>query len=212
MPHKFKLITILLASSLGACGVSDDLDEHDMTDTQVVVTEGLAHSGLTDDEVKKSKTDYLDLLKEYLIEDAKSNEDIHTITTDEDGGLRFDDAEGNFLSVYYFDPERVLEGDLDGDDISDVLISVTNEGGGGGGNVAIPEDYSVIDGQVAAIQEIQNIPDNKWGYQYTLKGIQDAKVIVELTFYQEDDGRCCPSGEVKTIQCQLKNGALVVVD
>ena len=160
----------------------------------------------------KPRTYYLGLLKDYLINSAKTNSEIDSIVTNEDGSLQFNNRGGFFLSIYNFNYADIITGDINNDNKSDVIISITNEGGGGGGNVSVLENYSIIDNEVSYIEEIQNLPNNEFGYLNSILKIENNNIVVKITFYKEDDLRCCPNWEEKTVFCKLKDYKLVVVN
>ncbi len=207
------LLVLLMTIGTYSCGQTKNSDVSDISKSTMHDTKVRADKVSNDTVGLATRQNYIALLKDYLILNAENDEEIDSIANEEDGNIVFYDSEGGFLSDYYLKYSDVVLGDLDEDDISDAIVTVTNEGGGGGGNVAIRERYSIIHEAVSPIVQLQNVPKNKWGYEYEIKEILNGKVIIQLTFYKQQDPHMAgPHGESRVLSCRLDGENLIIVD
>ncbi len=104
----------------------------------------------------KENVEYVVALKDYIInnwEKAKQNNSEIGKIFIENNELRIEYDTGSFMSVYDFNDITITQKEG-----SKVLIAITNEGGGAGGNVGIFEDYLItkIGENNFDIKEIEN--------------------------------------------------------
>lgn len=108
------------------------------------------------------------------------------------------------------DNNAILAGDMNGDGISDRLVSIHTEGGGGGGNVWWTDHFLFLVGQNGEQQLADMKGDgeimNGNGYFFPDK-IVDQAIIGTGNGYAESDGHCCPS-LYYSLRVQFRNGAL----
>ncbi|MBU3675740.1 MAG: hypothetical protein FGM54_00950 [Chitinophagaceae bacterium] len=120
-----------------------------------------------------------------------------------------DDYDGHLIAIWIplkknmnlFAANPILEGDLNGDQIDDLILSVHTEGGGGGGNiwwqdlfVYIKENNGYKLMSVSSDKEISGCNGD-----FRAKEIKNNRLIGNSSCYTDDDPRCCPSLEYKTI-------------
>lgn len=153
----------------------------------------------------------LEILKKYLEKSSKSNDEIKKVYTEEDGNLRTDDIDGNFLSIYGLSDADIFNGDLNNDGKSETIIVITNSGGGGGGNVEITENYLIANNEVISEidKELINAPKNEFGYNIYLTGIENGYVNINFIYRNEDDG-FYSQGKEEKLKCKLINNRLKV--
>lgn len=153
----------------------------------------------------------LEILKKYLEKYSKSNNEIKKVYTDEDGNLRTDDIDGNFLSIYGLSDADIFSGDLNNDGQSETIIVITNSGGGGGGNVETTENYLIANSKVITEidKELLNAPKNQFGYNIYLTGIENGFVNINFIHRNENDGFYAQGKEEK-LKCKLVNDKLKV--
>jgi hypothetical protein len=163
--------------------------------------------------VNKTDADksYLEVLKKYLEKQSRSNDEIKKVYTDEDGNLRTDDIDGNFLSIYGLSDGEIFNGDLNSDGKSETIIVITNQGGGGGGNVETTENYLIANNEVISEfdGELINAPKNEFGYNIYLTGIENGFVNINFIHRNENDGFYSQGREEK-LKCKLINNKLKV--
>lgn len=154
---------------------------------------------------------YLEILKKYLEEISKNNDEIKKVFTTEDGDLRTEDIDGNFLSVYGLSDAEIFSGDVNSDGNSETIIVVTNSGGGGGGNIELTENYLIVNDKVVSEidKELINAPENEFGYNIYLTGIKDGYVNINFIFRNENDG-FYSQGKEEKLKCKLVNNKLQV--
>lgn len=87
-------------------------------------------------------TEYLRLLQEKLIKDAKKDDEIGGIFINDNGNLQLNDKSGSFLSIYEFSTAKVFYSKKTNNNFN-AIISVPNAGDGGDGNVVVTENYSM---------------------------------------------------------------------
>ena len=163
--------------------------------------------------VNKTDADksHLEVLKKYLEKQSRSNDEIKKVYTDEDGNLRTDDIDGNFLSIYGLSDAEIFNGDLNSDGKSETIIVITNSGGGGGGNVETTENYLIANNEVISEidKELINAPKNEFGYNIYLTGIENGFVNINFIHRNENDGFYSQGREEK-LKCKLINNKLKV--
>lgn len=97
-----------------------------------------------------------------------------------------------------FGPTPIMYGDLNNDNLRDLVVSVHTEGGGTGGNklwwndlfVFLNQKDKLILASVTPDQEISGC--NIYGH-FTAKKIDNGYLIGNSSCYGEDDAFCCPS-------------------
>lgn len=153
----------------------------------------------------------LENLKKYIEQYSRTSEEIKKVYTDEDGNLRTEDIDGNFLSIYKFNNAEIFNGDLNGDGKSETIIVIANEGAGGGGNIEITENYLISNNTVVSEidRELINAPENAFGYNIYLTGIENGLVNINFIYRKENDG-FYPQGKVEKLKCKLINNKLKV--
>lgn len=153
----------------------------------------------------------LEILKKYLEKSSRSNDEIKKVYIDEDGNLRTDDIDGNFLSIYGLSDADIFNGDLNNNGKSETIIVITNSGGGGGGNVEITENYLIANNEVISEidKELINAPKNEFGYNIYLIGIENGYVNINFIYRNEDDG-FYSQGKEEKLKCKLINNKLKV--
>ena len=153
----------------------------------------------------------LQILKKYLEENSRADDVIKKVYTDEDGNLRTDDIDGNFLSIYRLSDVEIFSGDLDSDGKSETIIVITNSGGGGGGNIETIENYLIANNKVISEidKELINAPKNEFGYNIYLTGIENGFVNINFIHRNENDGFYSQGREEK-LKCKLINNKLKV--
>lgn len=129
----------------------------------------------------------------------------------EDGDLRIDDEDGNFLSIYDLNDAEIFNGDLNDDGNSETIIVVTNSGGGGGGNIETTENYLIANNKVISEidKELINAPKNQFGYNIYLTGIANGFVNINFIYRNENDG-FYSQGKEEKLKCKLINNKLKV--
>ncbi|WP_268222972.1 hypothetical protein [Sinomicrobium oceani] len=147
------------------------------------------------------KKSYLEIFKKYIGEGY----------IDEDGNLRIDDDEGNFLSIYDLNNVQIFEGDINNDDKSEAILHLANSGGGAGGNVEIIEDYLIAGNQVVSIinKELIDAPKTEFGYNVYISGIENDYVVIDFILRNENDGFYA-SGKIRNLKCKLIGNRLKV--
>lgn len=167
------------------------------------------------DEINSSnvaETNYLELLKNYLEISNKKNTEVNKIFLDEDGNLRIDNKDGNFLSVYGLSNAKVYKVGSKTDRDLKVVIEIMNEGGGGGGNVQIVENYLIENDEVTKISnKIIDAPKSEFGYEFFIKGIIDEFVIIDFQKRNDTDFRTI-LGNMMELKCELIDNSLKVVE
>lgn len=176
--------------------------------TTAVKTENTSKSHLNQ---SKNEKYYLEILKKYL-EKINKNDEVK-VYINENGDLRIEDFEGNFLSIYGLSHAEIFSGDINNDDKSESLIQISNSGGGGGGNIVLSEIYLINNEEVVSEidQELINPPKNEFGYSINLIGIENDYVIIDFIFRNENDNFYA-MGKVDKIKCQLINNKFRVVN
>lgn len=197
---------------LGNVFLSDNIEnifqKEEQTDKQTEETVEEQHQNV----INKTDADKsaLENLKKYLEKISRTNDVIKKVYTDEDGNLRTDDVNGNFLSIYGLSDAEIFSGDLNGDRKSDTIIIITNSGGGGGGNVETTENYFIANNVVYEIdKELINAPENEFGYNIYITGIENGFVNINFIYRNENDGFYSQGSEIK-LKCKLINNKLKV--
>lgn len=106
-----------------------------------------------------------------------------------------------------FAANPVLYGELNNDDIDDLVISVHTEGGGSGGNVS-SQDLFVFQKndskyEITSITQDGEISGCESGI-FRATEIKDGFLIGNSSCYNDEDPRCCPSLEYVT-KVELNN-------
>lgn len=176
-------------------------------------SDGSKYNNQTDNQPFKTDADKsaIEILKKYLEKSSRNNDEIKKVYTDEDGNLRTDDIDGNFLSIYGLSDAEIFNGDLNSDGKPETIIVITNSGGGGGGNVETTENYLISNNEVISEidEELINAPKNEYGYNIYLKGIENGFVNIYLIHRNENDGFYSQGREEK-LKCKLINNKLKV--
>jgi hypothetical protein len=116
-----------------------------------------------------------------------------------------DDYEGFLISISIplnkeqdlFGANSILEGDINNDGNSELLISVHTEGGGGGGNIWSQDIFSFIseNGNYKLASITPDFEISGCDGSFRAKEIADNFVLGFSSCYGPDDPRCCPSEE-----------------
>ncbi len=125
------------------------------------------------------------------------------------------DYDGVLLSVYVPTAKNmrgVLEGDMNRDGRSDLVVSVHTEGGGGGGNMYWDDHFLFIGAEqngykLTDIKSDGEINGCGGGYLYPEK-IEHGIIYGRADCYADEDGHCCPSLHY-AVQIIYRNGELV---
>ncbi len=108
-----------------------------------------------------------------------------------------------------FAANAILEGDLNNDKISDLIISVHTEGGGAGGNNYSQDIFTFISEN--GTYKLNSVsPDSEFSIcdgDFRAKRILDNLLIGTSSCYGPDDARCCPSLYYET-KVAFENGKL----
>lgn len=112
------------------------------------------------------------------------------------------------------DVNPVISGDMNGDGVNDMLVTVHTEGGGGGGNVWWDDHFLFLakpDGEstLADVKSDGEIMDGS-GYFFP-KEISNQVITGTGNGYAESDGHCCPSLYYR-MHVRLANGKLTTLD
>jgi hypothetical protein len=108
-------------------------------------------------------------------------------------------------------PNLVLKGDLNNDGFEDLIISVSTEGGGAGGNIWWDDIFVFLNNKGKQVLASVNRSDQISGCsdgQFFCSKIEGGYLIGNSKCYAEGDSRCCPSLEYST-KVKLKNEKLV---
>lgn len=167
---------------------------------------------------------YITLLEEHLINEweilkgkPKDLDDRVAKIYFEDGNLHID-SEHSFLSVYHLNDATVLKGDLNNDNVPEVIVNVENSGGGDGGNISISENYILTkqDSENYKVKYLESIllnpPKNEYGFLYKIEDIKDGFIIIKLTFFRENDYHLFPEGKELKLKCQLIGAQLKIIE
>lgn len=167
---------------------------------------------------------YVSLLKEHLIEKwEKTKNEPNKNDTDEVGNIYVENGELHIdtkdewsLSVYDLNYAKVYKDDLNKDNIPEIIINVTNEGGGAGGNVGIDENYVLRKSNLNKYEvkeilwELKNPPKNENGFKYWINEVKNGFVYINLHFYKLDDVKY-PQGKEVTFECKLIDNQLEII-
>lgn len=171
-------------------------------------TEGVLNTDLP---ISVNKKHYLEILKKYLEQISKDNNEIKKVFIDEKGDLETENIDGHFLSVYGLSDAEIFSGDVNSDGNTETIIVIKNSGGGGGGNVELTENYLIVNDKVVSEidQELINAPENEFGYNIYLTGIKDGYININFIFRNKNDG-FYSQGKEEKLKCKLVNNKLKV--
>jgi hypothetical protein len=131
---------------------------------------------LTDHENINEFGIYFQQLQSFIIKNHSFCEEIDTVIS-KSNPFTVSGNSGNYLSVMTVD-SLYLKGDVTQDGIEDIILKVTNEGGGCGGNIGLTE-YYIIEGN-GAIKEIYSLGTNSiepiGNYSISIESIEDGKM------------------------------------
>ena len=108
-------------------------------------------------------------------------------------------------------PNSVLKGDLNNDGFEDLIVSVSTEGGGAGGNIWWDDIFVFLNKKGKQVLASVNRSDQISGCsdgQFFCRKIENGYLIGNSQCYAEADSRCCPSLEYST-KVKLQNEKLV---
>jgi hypothetical protein len=188
-------------------------DEQNKNQTEETVKKTVVENYTTVVNRTDAENGALKILKEYLEKNSKNDNEIKKVYTDEEGDLNTEDIDGHFLSVYGLSDAEIFSGDLNNDGKSEIIIVITNIGGGAGGNVEIIENYLITNNEtVSGIdEELINAPKNEFGYNIYLTGIENGYVNIDFIYRNENDG-LYSQGKEEKLKCKLINNKLKVVE
>lgn len=143
---------------------------------------------------------------------SERNIEVKKVFLTKEGDLRIENEDGNFLSVYGLSSAEVYIIGLNTEGSPKAIIEILNEGGGGGGNVQIVENYLIDNDIVTKIsRKLLDAPKSEFGYDYLIKGVNDGYVIVEFQRRNDVDYRTL-LGDKMELKCELVDNSLKVVE